>query len=195
MQQREVELPAGPHHFTFWAPERRIVDTALTVEAGRMKDVVVRLPYSAEYLAYQRELSDHQGYMRRNRLLPGAITVGSLLYTALAWSKYKKAHDVLGQDKMDYDHSQSSELIDIMKDDRIPAHKKDFERAQRNFGIAAGVSILSVGITTWLYLRSSKRQAPVFQDQEKLRFDGLVWMPGPGGGQWMAGLTLDLSKR
>ena len=34
MQKREVELLTGPHHFSFWAPERSIVDTTITM-AGR----------------------------------------------------------------------------------------------------------------------------------------------------------------
>src|SRR5689334_1490100 len=67
MQQREVELSPGPHHFSFWAPERKVTDTTVTVEAGRSKDFILRLSYSPDYVAYQRELGAYKKE-RRNHI-------------------------------------------------------------------------------------------------------------------------------
>lgn len=194
MQQREVELVDGPHHFTFWAPQRAMVDTTILVEPGRTKDVILRLPYSAEYRAYQREVADYGKMMRTHRLLPTLVTVGSLVYTGIKWGQYRKAHDVLEDDRKAYDEALSPYRITEMKATIIPQHKAEFEKAQRSFRIAAGISLLSAGVTAYLIHRSSKRKFPEFIDQEKVRFDGLVWSPGPNGGQWLAGLTFNLHR-
>jgi hypothetical protein len=58
MQQREVDLIAGPHHFTFWAPERRMIDTTINVVEGRTREITILLPYSDEYRNYERDLRD-----------------------------------------------------------------------------------------------------------------------------------------
>lgn len=195
MQQREVELSTGAHHFTFWAPQRSMVDTSFIVEPDRTKDVIVRLPFSAEYRAYERAMDEHRAYMRANRLWPMAITLGSLVYTGVKLGPYRKAYDALQQDKSDYEHAVIPQTITSIKRDRLPQHKEEFEKAQRGFRIAAGISILAAGTTAYLYARSAKRRAPVFIDQEKVRFDGLAWVPGPQGGQWMTGLTIDLARR
>ena len=56
MQQREVELSTGPHHFSIWAPQRMVVDTTLIVLPDQSRDVFIRLPFSSEYGAYEQEL-------------------------------------------------------------------------------------------------------------------------------------------
>jgi hypothetical protein len=60
--------------------------------------------------------------------------------------------------------------------------------------VAAGVAVLCAGATAWLYLRSAHRPKPVFEDKEKLRFEGLSWAPGDHGGQWTGGLTWNFAR-
>ena len=60
--------------------------------------------------------------------------------------------------------------------------------------VAAGITLLCAGVTTYFYLRSAKTPKPVFHDAEKVRFDGLSWMPGPQGGEWTGGLTWNFSR-
>lgn len=194
MQEREVELAAGPHHFSFWAPERRVVDTTLTVEAGVTQDILLRLPYSTEYLVYQRDLRDYRQEMRVHRMVPSLITVGLLAYTGIRWAKYKKAHDVLEDDRDQYDQLLSPHAITELKTQTIPRHQEDFDKAKRGFGIAAGITLVSAAVTAYMIHRSNKRPVPTFIDREKVKFDGLVWLPGPGGGQWMTGFTFDLAR-
>lgn len=195
MQQREIELSEGPHHFTFWAPERRMVDTTLTVEADRMKDVVIRLPYSVEYTTWQREVSDYRNDRKVRRLIPSVLTLGAMAYTAVRYAKYVDAHDQLQADLDTYNEEVSPRALTDLKDKTIPAHKDEFRDAKTTFFLAAGITAAMAGATAYLYHRSSKHKVPEFHDAERVRFNGLVWLPGPNGGEWMGGLTWNLTRR
>jgi hypothetical protein len=194
MQQREVELSPGPHTFTFWAPQRTMKDTVLVVEAGRTRDVLLRLPFSAEYEQWQGEMERYRNDRKLRRLLPCVLTAGSLVYTAVKWDAYKKAHDQLNEDLSAYDEGYSPQAINILKDRTIPQHKDEFRNARTNFFLAAGLSTALAGATAYLFHRSAARDVPVFQDREKVRFDGLVWMPGTNGGEWHGGLTWNFAR-
>ena len=194
MQKREVELLTGPHHFSFWAPQRMVVDTTLMVEEGRTKSVVLYLPYSKDFLVYQRELQQYQKTMKKYRLLPMVVTGGAALFTVISYGKAKKAHNQLKDDRTDYDENRSPSRIDVLKDQTIPQHKDDFKKANTQYLIAAGITVLFGGATAYLYHASSKIKKPEYIDKEKLRFDGLSWMPGPQGGTWMGGITWNIAR-
>lgn len=194
LQQDQLELLEGPHHFSFWAPERKVVDTLLTVAGGETKVFQLRLPFSTEYLVYQRELDNYRNNMRLMRVLPAAATGGALLYTAFKFGNMKQAHDQLDEDRAAYDRAPSPHAITVLKTETMPAHKEEFDKARTNFAVAAGITALFAGTTAYLYLRSAKRPKPVFHDAEKVRFDGLSWMPGPEGGQWTGGLTWNFAR-
>jgi hypothetical protein len=73
MQQRELELVEGPHHFTFWAPERQMVDTTIHVRANMTQDVSLRLPLSDEYRAYLNEYQRYRNRQLLSRLVPAVL--------------------------------------------------------------------------------------------------------------------------
>ncbi|MGV3638661.1 MAG: hypothetical protein ACO1NQ_13555, partial [Flavobacteriales bacterium] len=102
MQQREIKLSEGLHHFSIWAPERMIVDTNVFVVAGRTSDFVVQLPYSPEYIAYRKELGAYETRKRVARSLPAIATAGSLIWTGVAFGKYQRARDILKVDEETY---------------------------------------------------------------------------------------------
>lgn len=194
MQKPDLELLEGAHHFSFWAPQRRIVDTTLTIAGGEDKVLSLRLPFSTEYLVYQRDLKAFRNDRRVMRLIPATVTGASLLYTAVSFAKMKKAHDKLGDDRTAYDGASSPNAITVLKNETIPAHRDDFQKARTRYQVAAGITVLFAGATTYLYLRSAKRKKPAFNDAEKLRFDGLSWAPGADGGAWSGGITWNFSR-
>lgn len=194
MSKPTLELATGTHHFSFWAPQRMVVDTNLVVTEGQTKKIVLRLPYSKEYLVYQRELQQFKLRRRVVRIVPAAVTGGALLYTALSYGKMKKAHDRLDLDRKEYDDLTSAHLIEKLKYETIPVHKDEFKKAQTRFMVATGVTVACAGITAYLFHRTGKEARPGFIDREKLRFDGLSYEPGPYGGTWMGGLTWNFSR-
>lgn len=194
MTKPELELTAGPHHFSFWAPQRKLVDTTLTVVAGKVTAFQLRLPYSTEYLVYQRDLEAYRKNMGLLRTLPAIATGGALVYTAIKYSAMQKAHDQLGKDRGLYDIATSPHAISVLKYETMAAHKEEFKKARNGFIIGSTATVLFAGTTAWLYLRSARRAKPEFRDTEKVRFDGLSWMPGPTGGTWQGGLTWNLTR-
>ncbi len=194
MDQREVELLEGPHHFSFWAPQRRIVDTTLTVVGGQTKEFQLRLPFSTDYLIYQRELRRYRSEKQLSRIVPSVITGGAILSTALSYAKLKKAHDQLERDRKEYDEQGAPYRITVLKEQTIPADKEAFRKAKVQLGVSAGIMLLSAGITAYVFQKSGKVQRPEFIDREKLRFEGLSWVPGLDGGIWQGGLTWNLGR-
>jgi hypothetical protein len=192
MQQREVELSAGPHHFTFWAPERRMVDTTVQVEAGVQRDLILRLPYSQAFMDFRRDMQAYRNSRKVNRLLPMGLTAASAGWTIVNYFKYANARDQLNTDLETYDRLVSPREVTILKDQTIPRHQDEFKSAENRFRLSAGVTILAAGITTVMYMRSAKRSVPIFHDSEKVRFEGLVWLPDAKGDVWLAGLTIPL---
>lgn len=194
LRQAEIELLEGSHHLSIWAPERRIVDTTLTITNGQQSLLQLRLPFSTEYLVYQRDLGNWTKARRMQRLVPAAATALSLAWTVASYAHMKRAHDQLDQDRAVYDAAGAPHAITVLKQQTMPAHKDDLARARSRFGVAAGITALCAGATAYLYWRTAKDPKPVFKDAEKLRFEGLSWTPGPDGGQWAGGLTWNFAR-
>ncbi len=194
MQRADLELLDGPHHFSFWAPERNVVDTTITIAGGENRILNLRLPFSKEYLVYQRDLKAFRKERQLMRLIPAAATGVSLVYTVAKYGRMKKAHDRLEADRKAYDEAASPNAITVLKNETIPSHRDDFTKARTGYQVAAGITVLFAGATAYMYLRSAKRKKPVFIDAEKVRFDGLSWMPGANGGEWTGGLTWNFTR-
>ncbi len=194
MSQKEVELGAGPHHFQFWAPTRKIVDTTVVVEAGRMKDFFLRLPYSADYLAYNRAHTDWKAKRNLWRRAGVVATLGTGIWSLVQYNAWKKAADQLDDDAALYEvSSRTPELVEL-KDDVIPQHKDEFKKARSGFYVAAGITTALAAATVWTYVRTGRIAPPEYHDSEKVRFDGLVWIAGPGGGQWCSTISIPLDR-
>ena len=195
MQQREVTLPSGAHRFQFWAPTRRIVDTTLAVFPDRTVDFTLRLPYSDEYKVYQQQMTAYRNNRKLNRLLPMVATGASAVVSIALFTTYKKAHDQLAEDVAQYNELTSPGAINVLKDQDMPAHQADFDKAETNFVIAASVTGGLALLTSYLYVKSGRVKVPVFDDKERVKFQGLAWLPGTNGGTWASGFTINLAQR
>jgi hypothetical protein len=192
MQEREVKLLEGPHTFTFWAPTRSMVDTVLRVVPDRTTDVVIRLPHSPEYMAYTRELQQLKKEQWLGRVLPSAVTLGTGIWAVSSFSNYKNAHEQLEADEALYTSSATPRELELLKSTELPRHQQEFKDARTMFYVSGGVFLASAAFTTWSIIKASRKPAPTFEDKEKVRFDGLVWMPGRQGGSLAMGLTIPI---
>lgn len=193
LKQREIKLTEGLHDLSIWAPTRSIVDTVVFVIADRTSDLVVRLPYSTEYVDYRHALSEYTS-ARRLRAVSPIILAAGLIWTGVSYGTYSNAHDRLEADREQYETSVDPGLINRLKDVDIPTHKDDFSKARTS--LYMGVALTAVGAGVLWYVRSTTKdlQRPVFDDREKVRFDGIAWQPVPGGGVWMAGLSIPMAR-
>lgn len=192
MQQREVKLSEGAHHFTFWAPKHRMVDTTLIVAPNMVSTFTLRLPLSIEYTMWEGDLAH---YKRQVVLARGgfmAATVGFGAWTAINFFQYSKANDKLKDDEALYGLLSSPRAISEMKSVTLPADKDEFKQQRTELLISGGLTLVSAGMTWWMFQKTRDRSIPQFEDKEKIKFDGLVWLPSETGDTWMAGITVPL---
>ena len=193
MQSREVDLLEGNHRLQIWAPTRTIVDTTIYVRAGSTRELMVRLPYSEAYVQHQQDVRKFRERLWLQKALPTIATVGVGTWTLLSYLKYAKAGEQLDTDEAFYRSSADPSDIAELKQVTIPEHKDDFRKARTMLTISGSVFALAAAGTIWSYIRAGNAPAPTFDDKERIRFDGLVWVPSPdGSGTWLAGITLPL---
>ncbi len=193
MQQREVELATGPHHFSIWAPQRIVVDTTLFVLPDQTRDVYIRLPFSNEYRAYEDELRAEKKKLWLRVALPTAATIGTGILAYSTFRKYKDAHDQLVADEEAYRTGADPRALEDLKSEVIPRHKSEFTDKRGLFYLSVGIFGAVAAGSAYMIIRNGKRPVPKFFDREKVKFDGLVWLPSDrNGGVWLAGLHLNL---
>lgn len=194
LEQREVTLSEGLHTLSIWAPERMVVDTPVFVVGGRMADLVVRLPYSSAFLDHKRELGRFEARRTTVRAVPAVITGGLAVWAGIAFGKYASAHKQLEEDLGLYENNVQPLSIAELKDVTIPRHREEFRKARSTFHVATGLTLLGAAATWYVFHRTGKWDKPVFNDPEKVRFEGLTWMPSPGGGHWATAITIPLAR-
>ena len=192
MQQREVKLGEGLHHFSLWAPERRVVDTSVFVIADRTSDLIMRLPFSTEYQQYRNDLGRYENGKLMRKLSP-LVLVGGLVWTGLSVGSYGKSRDQLDADRTAYDASVDPGAINRLKID-IDQHNADFHKARTSLYAGTALSVVGAGVIWYVWHKTKQDGKPAFEDKEKVIFEGLSWMPGQNGGAWCAGVTIPLQR-
>ena len=192
MNDRELTLLDGPHRFVFWAPERRMLDTTFLVSGGSLREVNVQLRYSSEFIDYRQ----HAGSFVRNdrwmRYGTPVLAVGTGVWAGVSIVhaiNARKDLDALGEE---YINSSDPGGISDLKDERIPAANAALRTTRTMAYVSSGLFVASAG--AWWYVQKIRRSrtSPVFEDKEKARFDGLVWVPNTNGGTWAMGFTLPI---
>ena len=192
MQQREVKLGEGLHHFSMWAPERRVVDTTVFVIADRTSDLVMRLPFSEEYQQYRKDLGRYEDGRMMRQLSP-LVLVGGLVWTGLSIGSYGKAKDQLENDRTAYNEGVDPASINRLKID-IDQHNSDMRKARTSLYAGTALSVVGAGVIAYVWHKTKQHRKPSFEDKEKVIFEGLTWMPGQLGGTWCAGVTIPLQR-
>lgn len=193
LTDRELTLEEGSHRFTFWAPERVMIDTAFVVEAGRSKDVLVRLLYSQDYVDHRNALARHHSQQRIASLWLPAVTVGTGAWATVAWVGLAKSHSTLMDLEDSYSTLSDPDRIAALKEIDIPNAQADLRSARTHTYVATGVFAASAAVTVLLRKKLAARPEPVFEDKERIRFEGLVWQPDiHRGGTWAAALSIPI---
>lgn len=192
LSDREVTLMEGPHRFVFWAPERRMLDTTFMVLANTTRELKVQLRYSEEYIEYRRRADRHTRSDRWLRYGPPVVAVGAGAWAGISIKRAIDARKDLDALEDEYYTASYPAGLSDLKDDRIPAANKELRDARTMAYVSSGVFVASAA-AAWYVRHKLRKGPPVFEDKEKLRFDGLVWIPGRDhGGAWMASLTLPI---
>ena len=192
MTDREVTLLEGAHRFTFWAPERRMLDTTFFVIAGRLQEFTVQLRYAPEYIAYRDDVVRYERRQKWGRTGPLVVAAGTGAFAAVSYLRYRASYNDLQDLREEYRTSSDPESIRKLKAERIPEARDDFAKARTQAIISGGVFAVSLGAAAYLRHRIARSERPVFEDKERIRFEGLVHAPSPRGGTWAAGISVPL---
>lgn len=175
-------LEPGPHRFVFWAPNRSIVDTMINVIADSVITFRKVLPVPAEYRAHVRTLKNN-GYKRlAYRGVPILFTAASAVLAVSANKKRKDADEALRSAEDQYSTERNPAAIEILKTTEIPARQTDLDKAHRNTTLWTGATVLGAAATVFGFIKAARIVDPVYEDQQKMRFDAMAWSETNGFG-------------
>jgi hypothetical protein len=192
MADRQLTLTEGDHRFVFWAPEYAMLDTTIFVMGNFSYTLNVRLDRTIDFINYRNAVERYEANRRLGRWLPPVISVGLGAWAAVSTIRFSKAHEDLKDLQVRYTKLADPRAIEILKTEEIPAAKQDFNSARTQTFISSGLFIASIGAIAYIRSRQARSTPPVFEDRERVRFEGLVWVPGPAGGTWASGITIPL---
>ena len=180
MQQRSMDLSAGPHNFKIWAPERAIVDTNLIIHPDSTWFFSMELPYSPEYQEWKKEMSVFQRKFTLYKVLPSVMTVSAGVWAIASAVEYKKSNDQLQDNRAKYDDLVVPRELSELKT-QLQQDKDDFSSAETKVIISTSVFVASAVATWFLFKKAKNLEVPVFNDKAKLEFEGLVYDPQRNG--------------
>ncbi len=190
MTDRELTLLEGAHRFTFWAPERRMLDTTFFVLAGRTQEFTVQLRYAVEFVDHRNALLRYERNRKWARNLPPVVAAGAAGWAVVSFIRFGDRHSALQDLREQYRSSADPEGIRSLKESAIPEAKDDFARSRTQTYVSTGVLAIALGATAYFRQHFARSSPPEFKDEERIRFEGLVYHPLPDGGTWAAGLSI-----
>jgi hypothetical protein len=184
------QLDPGAHRFTFYAKGFQLLDTVVNIE----QDAILDLRYVLKVDPDHQRFRDAEKVRQNGRVLwvytPAAFTVGGLAWTLNAMKKESEAYDALKASEASYSTLNSPSQVQALKDEVIPSQEQALEDAQRAVLTASVFTGTMAAVTIYGLIRSSHRKVPAFEDRQKLRFDGIAWVPNGSSGIMLAGLTV-----
>jgi hypothetical protein len=194
LSNRALVLPAGEHRFTFWAPDRSIVDTTLLILADTSIAFYKTLAPSPEFVAFQQQQRKVRRARTSLRILPLAATLVSGVFTAVAYNAYSESRTLLQDAEASYTTLRDPNAITLLKEKELPRLQTEHDAAARRVGwLTAITSVAALG-TVWSFIKAAQVDDAPYEDKERIRFEGLVWLPGSTGGHLYAGFTIPLSR-
>lgn len=185
-------LPAGEHRFVFYAPDRQVLDTVLRIVADTSMVFKKVLPATVAYRTYmdeRRKVAQGRFFYRAVPLLATAV---GCVFIANGKKQSTEAYDALVAAEDSYAVSRSPSGIDALKDEQLPVLQRDLDDANKKLGLALGFTSVAAVATVLGFIKSASLEDPVYEDREKIKFDGLVWLPGQQGGTVQFGMTIPI---
>ena len=176
MQQRSMDLSAGPHNFKIWAPETAIVDTNLTIYSDSTRFFSMELPYSPEYQQWKNEMGTFQKKFTLYKVVPSVVTVGAGVWAIISAVDHKNSSDRLQDNRAKYDGLVVPRELSELKT-QLQQDKDDLSTAETQMIISTSVFVVSAAATWFLFKKAKNLEVPVFKDKAKLEFEGLVYNP------------------
>lgn len=187
-----VRLPVGDHRFLFWAPNCSILDTTLHVEFGEDMELHKMLKHTPEFLAYKHDRSRIGMQKALWRGVPLLFTVGFGIVALSDHKAHDRAYDDLHALQDSYSTMNVPSSIKALKESAIPAAQDELDATRRQLIISTTLCGVCALATAYGFIRAGKLKYPVYEDKEKVRFEGLAWAPTGNGGTYLAQIEICL---
>ncbi|HQW06160.1 MAG TPA: hypothetical protein PLV08_10040 [Flavobacteriales bacterium] len=192
LSNRGLVLPAGDHRFVFWAPDRKMLDTTLTIVADTTILFYKILPITDAYRAYKVEQKRAVQGRFFYRAIPLVLTATAGVF---AWNSNKKdreAYDALVAAEDSYNSLRVPLAITGLKDQVLPSLQADLDAANRRLTMAVALAGVGVVATILGFIKAGRIVEPTYKDKGKVEFDGLVWMPSRNGSSIQLGMHIPI---
>lgn len=191
-QVSALHLASGDHRLVFWAPGCSLLDTTMHVSDGQ--DMVLRtvLKRTPDFLAYQRACKRTWWKKTAWKAVPALVTLGFGLKALGDRKAHDQAFDDLHALRDRYGTLSDQDAIAALKRDEIPAAQDELDATRKRLTVSLALCGAGALATVYGIIRAKRYHYPEFEDKEKVRFDGLVWLPGNEGGLWLTGITIPL---
>gem|GEM_PF-644625 len=187
-----VRLPAGDHRFFFWAPNCSILDTTLHVKFDEDMEFHKVLKRTPEFLACERVRSHIRLQRSLWRGVPLLFTMGFGIKAFYDHKAHDQAYDDLHALQDSYSTLHVPSAIKALKETTIPAAQDELDATRRRFIISATLCGVGALATVYGCIRAGKLKYPEYEDKEKVRFEGLAWIPAGNGGMYLAQIGVPL---
>jgi hypothetical protein len=187
-----VRLTAGDHRLIFWAPNCSILDTTLHVVSGKDMELRKVLHQTPEFLAYKR---DHFHVGMKKALWKGVpllFTIGFGIKALSDHQAHDQAFDDLHALRDNYATLTSHIDIEALKRSSIPAAQDKLDATRHQLILSLTLCGVGVLATVYGFIRAGRLAYPEYEDKERIRFEGLAWVPTRNGGMYLAGLCIPL---
>jgi hypothetical protein len=191
-QVSELKLSGGMHNLRFWSPGFMMWDTSLTVEPGQVIMLRKVLVHSPEHKRYQDE---HSAMARKKafwKYVPSAATLCLGIFALKAKSSHDAAYEHLHELEADYAFNNVPSAIRVLKQTEIPEAQIELDRTRKVMVTRIALCGAAAAATVYGFIHAHRLKYPDYEDREKTRFEGIVWVPGSEGGTWYAGITLPI---
>src|SRR5690606_21069114 len=180
------------HRFVFWAPNHSLLDTLLHVKAGPSMELRKVLKPTPEYLAHRRV--HNRVFLKKSawRGVPLLLTLGCGLKV---WGDHR-AHDQAWDDlrvlQARYAVFASPQQIQRTKQIDLPAAQAQLDQTRQDLQVSLALCGVGVLASVYGFMRAGKLEYPTYEDRERIRFEGLAWLPMHEGGMYVAGMSMPI---
>lgn len=192
VRARTRALDVGTHRFTFYASGFQLLDTVVDIHPGATLDLRYVLKPDPEHVASRKAQKKHQNARLLGVYTPGVLTLAGSVWVANAMKKERAAYDALKASEAEYGTLNSPSQVQALKDEVIPSQQETLQDAQQNLLTASIATGFMAGLTVWGIIRSGHHTVPVYEDKQKIRFDGIAWWPSSAGGMLFTSVTFPI---
>lgn len=185
-------LDAGSHRFTFYATGFQLLDTVVMVQPDATLDLRYVLKPDPEHVAFRKAQKKRQNARLLGVYTPGLLTLAGSVWVANAMKKESEAYDALKASEAEYTTLNSPSQVQALKNEVIPSQQEALKDAQRTLLTASIATGFMAGLTVWGIIRSGRNAAPVYEDKQRIRFEGIAWLPTSSGGTLFTSLTIPI---